>query len=179
MDENENSGMQMAELMQPHNLEKYSFYWLIASLALTVISLLMGGSPIAMTVFGYGALVSLLLKISWILSGAAGGYLLYRWYTAERTLFGEKRNQDLAAFMVATITGVNIGIYGIIQQNILMMMFMASIFNTIGAVLYVVVVIYLWRRWQESGGNLFNDAKPDAKVEETQQEERVDSDSEE
>jgi uncharacterized membrane protein YuzA (DUF378 family) len=157
MDENENKVPVAVDHFHPDNLEKYSFYWLLASLSLTVLSLLLGGYPIAYKILGSSfPFLSLLLTISWILTGAAAVYLLYRWNKGGKRLFITKKQYDLPAFLIATITGLNIGIYGVISQNILMQIFMNSIFYTIGGVLYAVVVVYLWKRWQDSGQHLFS-----------------------
>lgn len=143
----------MNKYLQPHNLERYSFLWSEARLLVAALALFMGGVPPLLLLAGSGSfsLVWLVLKISWFISGAASIYLLYRWYSNGQRLFGGKNTYDTAAFLVSVISGLNLGVTGLLGRNIGMSLSTNSALFILTALVYVVVAFYLYKRWKASG----------------------------
>ena len=136
--------MDIKEHTQPHKLEEYSFMWSEASLTISAIALFIGGIPpiYKITPMIFYGLAGLLLTLSWILSGVASAYLLYRWHSNGRTLFEGKDNLDTTAFFVSVVAGLNLGIVGISGTNIVGILFLWSSWH-------------LYKRWNESGKKIF------------------------
>ena len=147
MDEKENKASVAVDYMNPANLVRYAFYWTMAQMAITVLALLMGGYPPVFYILGYGSLVTLGLKLAWIMSGAAAAYLLYRCYKNKHKIFTKETPYDKPAFLFAIITGLNLGVVGLLNKNIAMMITSSGVIYNLVAVAYVVAIIYLWRRW--------------------------------
>jgi hypothetical protein len=84
-----NNFMDWKRYTKRKNLDKYSFFWSEARLLIASVSLFIGGMPVIFA-FGYNPLFSSLLNLSWIISGLASAYLLYRWNQNHRKIFGAK-----------------------------------------------------------------------------------------
>lgn len=143
-------------------LEKYSFWWSEARLILGAIALLLGGVPVVFAVLpisGLSSLVGSLLTLAWIISGLASGYMLYRFWTGGKMVFGGKEQRDIIAFWVSVVTGLNLGITGIFGTNIGMQISSNRIVFTLAAVVYVIAALHLYRRWNASGKKMFESSK--------------------
>lgn len=142
------------EHTQAAKLEHYSFVWSELRLLIAALALFLGGVPPVLKL-STASLVANLLTLSWIVSGVASAYLLYRWYAVHGTLFGHKNRTDKLAFFVSVITGINLGLAGLLSTN-----FGLSISNNrfilfIVGILYLLTSLYLYRRWQAHGKKLF------------------------
>ncbi len=144
---------------RPDALERYSFLWSEARLVVASIALFAGGVPpvsyVVLAVPALFGLVQLGLTLAWIISGLASGYLFYRWWKANRMLFGGKKGADTAAFLVSVISGLNLGVAGLTGANIGMRTFPAYGFLVVAGLAYLVSAYYLWTRWQSCGKKLF------------------------
>lgn len=151
--------MDINEHTKPGKLEYYSFLWSILSMLLTSLALFLGGIPpiykLISSSSGLYGLVSSLLTVSWLISGIAAGYLLYRWSKGGKTLFGGKNSLATTAFFVMIISGFNLGITGITGSNIGFSIFSSSLFLMPGAVIYLATAGFLLSRWKASGKKLF------------------------
>ena len=164
----------------PDSLEQYSFIWILLMLVLTAISLLVEATPIVNTIFEsssvlYGP-ISALLNLSWIISGFVSLYLMYRWNTGGKTLFGGKDKKDLYAFLITIVTGLNIGFMGLFDKNILMDLFYSSALYSIAGIIYLIVVFQLYTSWNKNNKKVFPVSEPKkAEPAEKAKEERPDS----
>ncbi len=142
----------------PDNLEKYSFLWSEVRLIIAAVALFLGGFPPILKIMPYSlySTTSSLLTICWIISGVAAAYLLWRWYNNDKKIFGGNNKKDVVAFLVATISGLNLGIAGILGTNIGMNISMNQAVFVITGILYIISAGYLYKRWNESGKKLFN-----------------------
>jgi len=150
--------MDIQEHTKPHNLEKYSFLWSEARLIIAAAALFIGGTPVLYAInpfYGLMGLVNTILTITWILSGLASIYLLYRWNAENKMIFGGKDNLDMAAFFISIISGIHLGIAGLFGTNIGMMISSSYILFVIVAVLYLASAWRLYSRWSEKGKKLF------------------------
>jgi uncharacterized membrane protein YuzA (DUF378 family) len=99
-------------------------------------------------------LVSTVLTLSWIISGVAAVYLLYMW-SKNRTLFGAKEKLDMVAFLVMIVSGINLGLAGILSKNIGMSVFYGTVVFWVVGIIYLLSAYHLHRRWKANGGRLF------------------------
>jgi len=147
--------MNIKEHTTPSKLEKYSFYWSEVRLILAAVALIIGGIPLIFKILPFSSLVSSLLNLSWIVSGLASVYLLYRWNKNNKMLFGKKDKKDLITFLIMTVSGLNLGIVGILGTNIGMNISSNQI------VFYIVAAVYLYSGWhlckkrKENEGKMF------------------------
>ena len=149
--------MNIKQQTSPANLEKYAFLWSEARLAIAAIALFIGGYPPILKIVSYSlyGLASSLLTVAWIISGVASSYLLYRWYTGAKTLFGGKTQLDAAAFFVSVVSGINLGLTGILGTNIGMTISSNyTVFILVG-ILYLASAAHLYKRWNTSGRKMF------------------------
>lgn len=146
--------MDIKKHTHPDQLEKYAFLWSEARLPIAAIALFLGGVSPIMKIFSSSAVYSL-LNLSWIISGVASAYLLYMWYTKGMKLFGGTSHLDAGAFFVSIISGINLGLVGILGTNIGMSISSNIIIFIIVGVLYLVSALHLFMRWNESGKKLF------------------------
>ena len=150
--------MTFQEHTTPEKLERYSFLWSEARLVIASVALFLGGVPPVMALNPIPAfynLISSLLTLCWIVSGVAAGYLLYRWHTGGKTLFHEKRQHDTIAFFVMVVSGLNLGLAGLISTNIGMSISSNRLILTIVGALYLIAAYYLHKRWHASGQKMF------------------------
>ena len=112
--------------------------WSEARLVIAAIALFLGGIPPIFLILPGTALTALMLKVCWLISGAASLYLIYRWFNIRHNLFGKKDSKDMFAFLVMVISGINLGLTGVTGNNIGM-----SIWS--GRIIFLVVgILYLW-----------------------------------
>lgn len=150
--------MNTQDFMKEENLEKYSFLWSEARLVLAAVALAAGGIPFLRLIvpwFMFFGLVSLILTLAWIISGAASAYLAYRWYNSGQKVFGGKGTMDLVAFFVSVISGLNLGVVGLTGRNIGMSLIYSRIIFGITVLVYLATAMYLYKRWNENHKKLF------------------------
>lgn len=150
--------MTFQEHTTPEKLERYSFLWSEARLVIASIALFLGGVPPVKAlnpIPAFYGLISSLLTLAWIISGVAAGYLLYRWHTGGKTLFHEKRQHDTLAFFVMVVSGLNLGLAGLISTNIGMSISSSRLIFTVVGVIYLMAAYYLYKRWNASGQKIF------------------------
>lgn len=144
----------------PDKLERYSFLWSEARLIIAAVALaVLNGYPPALALIAgnsslYG-IVRPLLTLSWIVSGAAAIYLLYRWNGNGQKLFGGKSNYDMYAFFIMIISGLNLGLTGIIGYNLGMSIASGRLVFLITGILYVASAYHLYNRWKKHGEKVF------------------------
>lgn len=141
----------------PDRLAGLAFLWSEARLIIAAVALVMGGPPVLLFLPIapiYGLLV-LLVKLSWIVSGAASLYLLMRWAQAKWYVFDKTSRNDVIAFVIMIVSGINLGLTGIIQVNPGLSIFSAYLFSLVGAVAYVWAAYRLYVKWEESGRKVF------------------------
>ncbi|MEK7630562.1 MAG: hypothetical protein AAB417_00835 [Patescibacteria group bacterium] len=146
------------EFTKPENLEKYSFLWSEARLLVAAVALFAGGIPAVYLLpipYLFVGLVSTLLTLSWLVSGAASAYLGWRWYTGGQKVFGKKDTRDTVAFFVSVVSGINLGLVPILGNNIGMSIAWGGFVFTVTAILYVVAAVHLWMRWNAHGKKVF------------------------
>lgn len=147
----------LKEHMQPHGLERLSFLWSEVRLLIAALALLLGGIPplrLLLPAPSLHGFVGLILTLSWLISGLAAAYLLYRWYTGGRMLFGGRDMKDTVAFFVMVISGINLGIVPILG-NIGMSISSNYTVFIVASVAYIVAALYLYRRWKQFGEKIF------------------------
>ncbi len=144
--------------MNANQLERYSFLYSQARLLIAAVALFLGGVPVlrflVRTPSLYGT-VGTVLTITWILSGVASAYLLYRWMMNGQRLFGGKAQMDTAAFLVSVVSGINLGLVGLLGRNIGMSIAAGRIVFLIVGVIYIAAAYQLQMRWQATGKKLF------------------------
>lgn len=145
---------------QPHKLERYAFLWSEARLFLAATALFLGGIPLLVFVLRAAPFLSsvivFVLKLSWIISGIASAYLLYRWFASGRILFGGKAPLDTIAFLVSVVSGINLGLVGFLGTNIGMSILSSRIIFSIAALIYIASAYHLYKRWKEKGEKVFS-----------------------
>lgn len=150
--------MNSQDFFTPHKMEKNSFLWAEARLVIAALSLLIGGYPIIwyiLPVVGLYGLISTLLTICWLVSGLTSGYLLYRWYEGGQKVFGGKKQADVAAFLVAGVSGINLGLAGLFKKNIGMSILSGRLIFAVVGLLYLWTAYHLYQRWNEHGRKMF------------------------
>lgn len=144
--------------LHPDRLERYSFLWSEARLVIASLALFLGGVPPVLKFFpipAFYGLIASLLTLSWIISGIAAGYLIYRWHMAHHTVFGGKDNKDTGAFLVLAVSGINLGLAGILSTNIGMSITSNRIVFLAVGILYLLAAYHLYTRWKVRGEKLF------------------------
>ena len=147
--------MDIKKHTHPDQLEKYAFLWSEARLPIAAVALFLGGVSPIIKIFAYSNFISALLSLSWIISGVASVYLLYMWYTKGMKLFGGTDHRDAGAFFISVVSGINLGLVGILGINIGMSISSNSLVFFIVGIVYLVSALHLFMRWNESGKKLF------------------------
>ena len=150
--------MNLEGYTKPRELERMSFLWSEARLVIAAAALFLGGIPPILIILPVPAMlgqVGMLLTLSWLISGVASGYLLYRWFTGDKKLFGGSNMKDIAAFLVCAVSGINLGLAGITGSNLGMSFTMNYVIFLAVAALYLVSAGYLFMRWNKFGQKLF------------------------
>lgn len=125
-------------------LMKFSFWWNEVRLVIAALSLVFGATPIIFSLGLYG--FSGLYTIAAVISGLVGAYLLYMWYQGGMKLFGGKDRTDLIAFLIATLSGVHLGIGALLSTNIIMTL-LSPISFLLTLAIYAGGILYLWSAW--------------------------------
>lgn len=151
--------MDINDHTSPSKLERYSFLWSEARLVLAAIALFLGGYPLIIKLFGYGSFLyrpaGALLTLSWIISGVSAVYLLYRWNAGGKKLFGGNDKKDLTAFMITVVSGINLGIVGLLGTNIGMNISSSKLVFIVVGVAYLASAYHLHKRWKAYGEKIF------------------------
>ncbi len=135
--------MDIQEHTKPANLLRYSFLWNEARLVIAAISLLWGATPVMSRFMSSGYGLYIVLSV---ISGLVALYLLYEWHKRGRKLFGGNDTIDLVAFMIATLSGVHLGLSALFSTNFIMSALgYSGFFFTIAV--YAGGILYLWSAW--------------------------------
>ena len=149
--------MDINDHTKPEVLERYAVYYSLVRLVIAAVSLFFGAMPVIYRV-GSMSSFSSFLELAWLISGAASGYLLYRWYKAGQQVWGNKDRYATIAFFVLIISGLNLG-YAAIGNNIGMSIVyglpMVDLIFKATAVVYLLTAYYFWKSWQAAGERLF------------------------
>ena len=140
-----------------HDLERYGFLWSEARLLIAALALLINGVPPIYLIAppGLFALARFGLVVSWLVSGAFALFLMYRWHVAKHTLFTKKRTDDMVAFLILGISGLNLGLVPILGKNIGMSFSHNRLAFLIVAAAYIYAAYHLYSRWKSNGEKLF------------------------
>ncbi|MBX4192509.1 hypothetical protein KW798_03430 [Candidatus Parcubacteria bacterium] len=144
----------MNDLFNPTKLERWSFMWSEARLLIAAVALFIGGVPPIVFIAPSLAMVGI-LKLAWLISGAASLYLLYRWVKNGQRVFGSKETKDSLAFLVMNISGLNLGITGLLGTNIGMSISSNQTVFVVAGALYVVCAVYLYNRFRAHHHKVF------------------------
>ncbi len=151
--------MNLNQYKEPDKLERLSFLYSEVRLVIAAVALLLGGIPVlrflTFGMSGLFGLVTTILTLTWIGSGLASGYLLYRWNENKMRLFGHKNQKDTVAFLISTVSGINLGIVGLLGRNIGMSITSGGFIFTLTAIAYLASSYHLYTRWNASGQKLF------------------------
>ncbi len=145
--------------MNTNDIDLWSFYWTEARLVVAAIALGLGGVPPVYYLFtsvpALLGIIALGLKLAWIISGIVSVYLLYRWVKNSYILFGRSDNFEVGAFLVVVVSGLNLGVAGLLGINIGMSLAGSYLIFLITAAIYTISAVYLWVRWTAYGRKLF------------------------
>jgi len=147
--------MNIKEYTLPDKLERYSFLWSEARLVIAAVALFLGAVPPLRYLPLPSGLMNTILTLSWIISGIAAVYLLYRWYKANWVVFGGKAQMDMAALGVSIVSGINLGLTGILRNNIGLSISSNQVVLIIVGVLYLAAAFQLYTRWSSYGKKIF------------------------
>jgi hypothetical protein len=142
----------------PDALERYAFLWSEARLVVAAVALFIGGIPpilYFLPIPGLYGILSLGLKLAWLISGAASIYLAYRWYAGGQKLFGKNDMKDTVAFFVSVVSGINLGFVGLLGLNVGMSISSNYGLFVVVGLLYLASAAYLYQRWVSHGKRLF------------------------
>lgn len=146
--------MDINQFTQPAQMERNSFMWSQARLVIAAVALFAGGVPPVVYLIKGGGVWSL-LRICWIISGVASGYLGYRWLNNRQHVFGGKEKYDTIAFLVGVISGLNLGWAGLAGNNIGMSITSNHIVFYIVGALYLLAAYQLQQRFRAHGHKIF------------------------
>jgi hypothetical protein len=146
--------MDIQQHTTPDRLERYSFIWSLVRLVVAAVALFLGGVPPVLLIFRNVGIVGMLLTLSWIISGLAAVYLLYRW-TKTKTVFGGKQKYDVWTFFIMVVSGLNLGLVGILGTNIGMSISSNRIIFLLTGIIYLVSAYHLYTRWKSHGQKVF------------------------
>ncbi len=147
--------MNINDFTTPAQLERNSFLWSEARLVVAAVALFLGGIPPVVYFLGYNSSVWGILKLCWIISGLASGYMGYRGYQNGWQVFGGKDQKDLAAMAVAVVSGINLGWTGLAGNNIGMSIASGRVIFAVVGVLYLASAYQLWTRFKARGEKVF------------------------
>lgn len=146
--------MNLNKFTTPAQMERNSFLWSEARLVVAAVALFLGGVPPLTLVFG-GSGAYGILKVAWLISGAASVYLGYRWFTGGQRVFGGKDQKDTIAFLVSAVSGINLGWTGLSGNNVGMSILSNQLVFWVVGIAYLASAWYLWGRWNSYGKRLF------------------------
>ncbi len=151
--------MDTGEKLQAHadTLTTLAFFWTLARLGISMVALVIGSPPVLLffsfaPAYGFAWLF---LRLSWILSGVTAAYLLYRWFNAKGYVFDKATRKDMIALGIAIVSGLNLGVTGLIGTNPGLSVFSAYLFALVAAGAYAWTAHHLYQRFQQSGHKLF------------------------
>lgn len=150
--------MDISQHTTPEKLERYGFLWSEARLVVAALALFLGGYPPVLYFNPLPALyspLSSLLTLAWIISGIVSAYLVYQWHKNNQTIFGGKDMKDTIAFFVNIVSGINLGLTGILGENIGMNISSDKVVFMVVGVLYLATAYHLYTRWNAHGQKLF------------------------
>jgi uncharacterized membrane protein YuzA (DUF378 family) len=81
--------------------------------------------------------------------------MLYRWNLSGQRLFGGKEQYDMYAFFVSVVSGINLGLVGLLGQNIGMSISSNKTVFMVAGLLYLASAWHLHKRWNASGKRIF------------------------
>jgi hypothetical protein len=147
--------------LEEKSLERWSFLWSEVRLLIAAVALFIGGVPpllyMAVNAPELAETLVLVLKVSYLISGVTAAYLLYRWVVGGRVLLGRKNNMlDTVAFLVMTVSGINLGLVPLIGKNIGLSYVTNPMVLVVVAVIYIATAIYMFQRWQKHNDRLFS-----------------------
>lgn len=157
--------MDIASHTTSSNLQRYSFFILLALLVLSAGALFLGGRPPVTLITGNSSMAWSLLNVSWIVSGAAAVYLGYQWLQHNKQIFGDNDTKDTVAFGFMILSGLNIGILGVLNINLYFQLVAGYVAFIITGAASLACAGYVFKRWQESGETLFPTARTMSDVE--------------
>ncbi len=148
--------------MSSSDLLRYAFLWTIARLILAAIALLIGGKPLITVLLSIVSLQHLpivyaAITIAWLISGAASVYLLYMWHMHGKKLFGKHDAIDMGAFLLAALSGINLGVMGVTGVNLGISIVSGNyVAFLIMAILYLASAYHLYTKWDAHHQKLFH-----------------------
>lgn len=142
---------------RPDALERYAFLWSEARLLIAALAFLIGGVPPIYLIAPSSlfAIARTGLLACWIISGIASLYLLYRWWVGGQKVFGKKDPKDTIAFLLMALSGINLGLAGLLSKNIGMTILSGRLVFFVTAAAYLFIAYHLYNRWKASGEKLF------------------------
>ena len=155
------NNMDIQEHTTPERLLRYAFLWSIARMMIGAVSLFFGVMPVLYRLMSSAANTP--LTLAYLITLAASGYLVYLWFSKhDKRVFGDDDMKDKVAFLIMSVTGLNLGLSAIINDNIGIGLMQTVFSYDLGellfkavAVIYLAVAYYLWKRWKENGEELF------------------------
>ena len=146
--------MDISKHTHPQRLERYSFLWSLARLIFAALALLTGGTPIVTRILPFG-LVNNIIILTWMISGLASGYLIFRWFKKGQKLYGTKKPLDLIPFFIMIVSGFNLGIAGFFGTNPGMLIIRNNYVFVLVSLIYIVTTVYNFKRWMSNDEKLF------------------------
>lgn len=140
------------------SLDRNSFLWSELRLVIAAVALFIGGRPPVLAfnpIPAFYGLLSFFLWVAWIVSGAVSVYLVYRWNQNGRMIFGGKNPKDIYAFFINVISGINLGLVGIMGSNIGMSISSNTIVFLLVGALYLISAYHLFKGWKSHGERIF------------------------
>lgn len=145
--------MDINEHTTPAKLERYAFLWLLLSLVISALAMFMGARPPLTLIMGYSAWS--LLNLSWLISGAAAGYLTYRYAKNNKTVFGGKDKRNVIAFNFMLASGFNLGLTGLFGNNIYLSLVYGQLAYVVTGIVCLIVAYQLHKSWKGNGEVVF------------------------
>lgn len=147
--------MDINHLSSPGQLERNSFLWSEVRLVVAAVALFLGGVPPVVYFLDTSSAIWGLLRVAWLISGAASLYLALRWHQNGYRVFGGNDQKSTAAFVISILSGLNLGWAGLTDHNIGMSIASDQTIFTVVGVLYLLTAYYLYSRWNSRGQKLF------------------------
>lgn len=142
--------------MSNHQLDRYSFLWSEVRLLVAALALFLGGVPPVFLILPGLPIIGALLTLCWVISGLSSAYLLYRWFSSGQHIFGGKEMNNTVAFLVSCVSGINLGLTGILGRNIGMSITSNYIVFIVVGLLYLWAAVQLYRAWNSHDQELFS-----------------------
>ncbi len=148
--------MNFQEHTTPEKLERYSFLYLLLTLAFTMLTLFSGGYPIITRVFDYTSGIYSILQLCWLVAGASAGYLAYQFYKHDKKVFGGTESKQVVfAFYFALALGINLGLTAILRDNIFFNILYGQIVYIVFGIASAASAYFLYTAWKAHGETLF------------------------